>query len=129
MQSAVNIDEEKISLAYRFAYRLCGNRKVAEKLTELALIARCSKVQDDNLSLLQSIWQEFMNNYSFIEFKEGKGIQKVLLNLPVELRGGVILKDLFKYDYHQVAKILSISPQEAQKIVAQGRRKAAAYRI
>lgn len=89
MQSAVNIDEEKISLAYRFAYRLCGNRKVAEKLTELALIARCSKVQDDNLSLLQSIWQEFMNNYSFIEFKEGKGIQKVLLNLPVELRGGL----------------------------------------
>jgi len=90
MQSAVNIDNEIISFAYKFAYHLCGNRKVAEKLTELAIIAHYNQVHDDNLLLLIDIWQEFLKYYNFIKFQEGTGVQKILLNLPAQLRCGVI---------------------------------------
>lgn len=127
MQSAVNIDNEIISFAYKFAYRLCGNGKAAEKLTELSVIAYYNKVQDDNLLLLKTVWQEFIKYYSFIEFQEGTGLQKILLNLPAQLRCGVILKDIFKYDYEQIAHVLSINPQEVQKIVAQGRQRVVAH--
>jgi len=128
MQSAVNIDNEIISFTYKFAYHLCGNRKASEKLTELSIIAHYNQVQGDNLLLLKGVWQEFIKYYSFIEFQEGTGVQKILLNLPAELRCGVILKDIFKYDYPQIAQVLSITPQEVQKIVAQGRRRVVASR-
>jgi len=39
MQSVVDIEDERISFTYKFAYHLCGNRKAAEKLTELSIIA------------------------------------------------------------------------------------------
>ncbi|NLT96083.1 MAG: hypothetical protein GXW85_11265 [Clostridia bacterium] len=128
MQSAVKIDDDRICFVYKFAYRLSGNRKVAEELTKLSIIAHYNQAQEDNLLLLKGIWQEFTKYYSFIEFQGGTGIQKILLDLPAELRCGVILKDIFKYNYRQIAQILSISPQEAQKIVAQGRRRIAASR-
>jgi len=127
MQSTVNIDNEIISFAYKFAYRLCGNREAAEKLTELSTIAHYNQFQDDNL-LLKTVWQEFIKYYSFLEFQEGTGVQKILLNLPAQLRCGVILKDIFKYDYSQIAHVLSITPQEVQKILAQGRRRVVASR-
>ncbi|KJS85907.1 MAG: hypothetical protein JM58_07635 [Peptococcaceae bacterium BICA1-8] len=127
MQSAVTKDDERITFAYKFAYRLCGNRKVAEKLTEVSITAHNNHYQDNSL-LLKGIWQEFIKYYSFIEFKEGTGVQKILLNLPAELRCGVILKDVFKYDYPQIANVLSSSPEEVQKIVAQGRQRVGASR-
>jgi len=128
MQSLVNIDNERISFVYKFAYRLCGNQKAAEKLTEVSITAHFNHCQDNSLLLLKSVWQEFRKYYSFIEFQEGTGVQKILLNLPAELRCGVILKDIFKYDYWQIAQVLSITPQEVQKIVAQGRRRIVAFR-
>lgn len=128
MQSAVKIDDERICFGYKFAYRLSGNRKVAEELTKLSIIAHYDQAQEDNLLLLKGIWQKFMKYYSFIEFQEGTGAQKILLDLPADLRCGVILKDIFKYDYRQIAQVLSITPQEAQKIVAQGRRRIVASR-
>ncbi|MFZ5942845.1 MAG: hypothetical protein ACOYVD_01960 [Bacillota bacterium] len=128
MLSAVNIDNEIISFAYKFAYRLCGNRKAAEKLTELSIIDHYNQVQDDNLLLLKGIWQEFIKYNSFMEPQEETGVQKILLNLPAELRCGVILKDIFQYDYWQIAHVLSITPEEVQKIVAQGRRRIVASR-
>lgn len=123
MQSAVTIDDQRITIAYKFAYRLCGNRKVAEKLTELSITAHYNHCQDNNLLLLKSVWQEFIKYYIFIEYKEGTGVQKILLNLPAELRCGVILRDVFKYDYPQIADVLSVTSEEVQKIVAQGRQK------
>jgi len=59
-----------------------------------------------------TVWREFIKYYGFIEFNEGIGV-----------RCGVIPRDVFKYDYPQIAHVLSITPQEVQKIVAQGRQR------
>ncbi|KJS22249.1 MAG: hypothetical protein VR72_06940 [Clostridiaceae bacterium BRH_c20a] len=128
MKSGLNIDNEIIFFAYKFAYRLCGNRKAAEKLVEFSIEGHYKHCQDNSLLLLKGIWQEFVKYYGFIEFQEGAEVQKILLSLPVQLRCGVILKDIFKYDYEQIAQVLSITPQEVQKIVAQGRRRVVASR-
>jgi len=128
MPTAVKIDDERICFVYKFAYRLSGNRKVAENLTNISITAYYDQARDDDLLLLKVIWQEFMKYYGFLEFREGTGLQKVLLDLPTELRCGVILRDILKYDYSQIAEVLSTTPQEAQKIVAQGRRRIAASR-
>ncbi|MFZ7101096.1 MAG: hypothetical protein ACOWWO_00360 [Peptococcaceae bacterium] len=112
--------EKKIILAYQFCYRLCANPQIAEKITARVIMEKCG---DDNLSLLRKMWQEFLNYYGFLQFYAENDVQKVLLLLPPELRCGVILRDIFKYNYHDIAVVLAISPKEAQYIVAQGRTK------
>jgi len=121
MQLKIKIDEQSLNLIYKFVYHLSANEKIAEKVAIQIFKKYDNSYKNNSLLLLKNVWQEFSQHYGFLEFLAGSAIQKVLLNLPPRLRCAIILKDIFNYNYSEIAYVLSITHREAQKIVARGR--------
>lgn len=120
----MNILEKEITVTYKFCYCLCADNNIARKVTEKIFLEKYNK---DDLEKLKFTWQEFRDNYGYLQFSSQQKAQKALLNLPPDLRCGVVLRDVLGYDYSQIASVLSVSLKRAQQIVAQGRRTSQKY--
>ncbi|MCR6546427.1 sigma factor-like helix-turn-helix DNA-binding protein [Dehalobacterium formicoaceticum] len=129
------LDPVCLSKIYNFAYRLSGNEKTAEILTEQAYFHDRS-AQNDQVILLQLVWQDWLNwqkNLNFDQVKEVKEVKKVkkfneindaqeaLLCLPSEWRSAVILRDLLTYSYGEIAFVLHKSEKEVGHLISSGR--------
>lgn len=114
-------DGINIKTLYNFAFRLSGNLKIAEILTEKALLGGLNDGTDDAL-LLKEAWESFRQYYGHVNFQSDDPTQQALLNLSPELRCALILRDVLGYPYGRIAKILNADKSEAADLIKLGRR-------
>lgn len=109
----------EIKKLYNFTYRLSGNFKVAEALTEGALL----RPEDNHnyLVLLKQAWEDFNQYYGSLDFQGQEPVQNHLLNLVPEERCAVILRDIMGYSYEQIALVLDKSIPEVNGLIRRGR--------
>jgi len=115
------LDSLCIRTIYNFTYRLSGNSKVAEVLTEKVFLMHPGNHKDD-VFLLKQAWGDFLKYYGCFEFKGEDPIQQSLLALAPELRCTLILRDILGYSYGQIAAILDKSEWEVARLISMGRR-------
>lgn len=113
-------DGIKIKTLYNFAFRLSGNLKIAEILTEKVLLGGFKDGNDD-AELLKEAWEEFRQYYGHINFQSQDPIQQALLSLAPELRCVLILRDVLGYSYGKIADILNADESEAAYLIKLGR--------
>lgn len=109
-----------IRTLYNFTYRLSGNTKVADVLTEKALIMQPANHNDDVL-LLKQAWEGFLKYYGYLDFKGEDPTQQALLSLSPEIRCAIILRDILGYSYGQIASVLNKSASEVGTLISIGR--------
>ncbi|MCR4443503.1 MAG: hypothetical protein NUV48_15325 [Peptococcaceae bacterium] len=115
------LDSLCIRTIYNFTYRLSGNTKVAEVLTEKVLLMHPGNHKDDGF-LLKQAWGDFLKYYGCLEFKGEDPIQQSLLALAPELRCTLILRDILGYSYGQITHIMDKSEPEVARLISEGRR-------
>lgn len=115
------MDFSYIRTIYNFTYRLSGNIKVAEALTEKVLLTHPDSHKED-VFLLKRTWEEFIKYYGYVEFKGEEPAQQALLALPPELRCTVVLRDILNYPYPQIADVLGRAEPEIARLISEGRR-------
>lgn len=115
------LDSLCIRTIYNFTYRLSGNTKIAEVLTEEVLLMHPDKNKDDIL-LLKQAWSNFRKYYGDLEFEGEDPVQQSLLALAPELRCTLILRDMLGYSYGQIAIIIDKPDPEITRLISLGRR-------
>lgn len=103
---------------YNFTYRLSGNTRIAEIITEKVLLKHANN--HDDVFLLKQAWEYFLEYYGCLEFKGEEPIQQALLALQPELRCSVILRNIFDYSYPQISAILNITEIETSQLISEG---------
>jgi hypothetical protein len=114
------LDNTCLKTVYTFTYRLSGNQKIAEKLTEKVLLKKPR--HHDAVILLKLAWEKFFQYYGSVEFQGKCQTEQALLALSPESRSAVILRDMLGYSYRQIATILDKSETEAGRLIAEGRK-------
>ena len=110
----------EMKILYNFTYRLSGNSKVAEVLTEKALL-----IPEDNYNcplLVTRAWEYFCQYYSSLDLQGQEPVQNYLLNLVPEERCAIILRDIMGYSYEQIALVLDKSLPEVNSLISSGRK-------
>ena len=110
-----------LKIIYNFTYRLSGNTRVAEVLTEKVLLMQSANHHNGDVVLLKQAWNEFLKYDGSIDCKGENATQQTLLSLPPEMRCAIILRDVLGYSYRQIAAVLNISDLEVGKFIARGR--------
>ncbi len=111
-----------IRTIYNFTYRLSGNTKVAEVLTQKVLLLHAGNHKDD-IFLLKQAWGNFIKYYGSLEFEGQDPIQQSLLTISPETRCTLILRDILGYSYGQIAVIIDKSESEVTHFISMGRRR------
>ena len=109
-----------LRIVYNFTYRLSGNAGIAEALTEKALFMHPAN-HNDVVLVLKQAWEEFINYYGCLDFKEEDPIQQALLSLSSEIRCAVILRDILGFSYGQIGTVLNKSDSEVARLIFLGR--------
>lgn len=104
---------------YNFTYRLSGNPKVAELLTEKILLIPMDN--QNHIFLMKQVWKDFYQYYGHIDFQGQEPIQNCLLTLVPEERCAVILRDIMDCSYEQIALILDKTIPEINGLITRGR--------
>lgn len=115
------LDSLCLRTIYNFTYRLSGNTKVAEVLTEKVFLMYPGNHKDD-VFLLKQAWGNFLQYPGCLEFKGEDPIQRSLLALAPELRCTLILRDILGYSYGQIAPIMDKPELEVACLISEGRR-------
>ncbi|ATW25383.1 sigma factor-like helix-turn-helix DNA-binding protein [Candidatus Formimonas warabiya] len=115
------LDSLCIRTIYNFSYRLSGDRKVAEGVTEEVLLMHLAH-QEDDVFLLKHAWEDFLKYDGCLESTGEDRVQQALLALDPELRCAVILRDVLGCSYQEISLILDKSETEVAHLISKGRR-------
>ena len=115
------LDSLCIRTLYNFTYRLSGDTKIAEVLTEEVFLMHACQHKND-IFLLKQAWSNFRKYYGDIEFKGECHVQQSLLALVPELRCTLILRDILGYANGQIAAIIDKPEPEVVRLISLGRR-------
>lgn len=109
-----------LKTVFNFTYRLSGNMKIAQILTE-KVMSEGSGEHNDDLIFLKQAWESFLKYYGHFDFQSEDLMQRALLSLSPELRCAIILRDIFGYSYNKIALVSNSHEAEVAQLIKLGR--------
>lgn len=119
-----------MDIVYNFIFRLSGNTKIAEVLTQQVILTNHQKNRGLklDLSLLKQAWEGFRRYYGSLEFRGDDPVSQAILSLTPEKRCAVVLRDILGYSYGEIASVMDESAAQTARLISRGRRELAEAR-